>query len=327
MQRLNGIKKTCQYGRKKMDNGKVSFIRARQRKGDYVFDAIQQMGYTIVTPYKDWNLFFRCIREIWFLLGLPGKKIWFNKEIIGLKSEVIIIKDPLICLDLLKWIRKKHPNKRLLLDYDNRVKRSINPNIIDNGLVEKWSYDKDDCKEYSMSYKGPCYLDIYQLKKQQIPQYDILYVGRDKGRAEKLLDLKIKMEAIGLKTYFHITPDRSYQLKKKKFYQPYMPYRQYLEILGKSRVILNIMDNGQSSITQREMEAIFHKVKCITNNKGIRNFKLYHPSRFFILGEDNFKELKQFVDMPFKEIDGKQLKEFKAESLIERMYIGCQAED
>ena len=31
--------------------------------------------------------------------------------------------------------------------------------------------------------------------------------------------------------------------------------------------------------------------------------------------------------MPFKKIDGKQLKEFKADSLIERMYIGRQAED
>ena len=67
---------------------------------------------------------------------------------------------------------------------------------------------------------------------------------------------------------------------------------------------------GEAGVTQRDMESVFDGVKCITNNKNIRNFELYHPSRFFILGEDDLSDLKRFLDEPFLDVPEEDLEKY-----------------
>ena len=82
-------------------------------------------------------------------------------------------------------------------------------------LSEIWTFDPDDSKQYGMRLMYPSYLDVYQIKKAEKPVYDVLYLGRDKGRGEELLALQGRLEAMGLKTHFHICADRSYLRYKK----------------------------------------------------------------------------------------------------------------
>ena len=55
------------------------------------------------------------------------------------------------------------------------------------------------------------------------------------------------------------------------------------------------MPEGQTSVIQREMEAAFDGIKCITNNKGIKSFPIYDKSIFFLLGEDDIHTIPEFL--------------------------------
>lgn len=300
-----------------MNKTKICYVRAKQ-KDDYVFDGIKNMGYQILIPYKDYNLFMRCLREAWFRLHMPCRSIWFNTKLKNVSADIFIVKDPLIVPDFLSWLKDKHQNSRVILDYDNRASRTIAPDSV-NSDIEKWSYDQDDCKAYGMNLKPCTYLDIYRVDQLDEPKYDVLYLGRDKGRASELFEIQSELEKLGLKVYFHICADRAYMRRKHSYYKPYITYGEYLNLLKQSRAILNVMPAGQKSITQREMEAVFDGVKCITTNEAIVNFELYHPSRFFILGSQKLESLPDFLAVPFQKVDEQTLKKYTFDSFLESM--------
>lgn len=299
-----------------MQKDRICFIRAKL-EDDYCFDAIKSMGYQINIPFKDYNIFLRILREVWFRLHLPYRKIWYSKELRYIQADVIIIYDPLITPDLVDWLKLIYSSTRIILCYENRANSTISPESVKN--TEKWSYDIDDCNRYSMKFLPGAYFDIYRIIKKDISDYDVLYLGRDKGRAEKLLDLQQTLNSLGLRTFFHICADRQFLHFKKKFYKPLMSYKSYLQLLRKSKAVLNLVQDQQTSITMRDFEVVFNGVKGITNNKDIRNFKLYHPSRYFILGEENIEKINEFLSTPFIKVPEEELEEFKFEKMIEWM--------
>ena len=130
------------------------------------------------------------------------------------------------------------------------------------------------------------------------------------GRLDQLLALEKQFRDMGLRTYFHICADRSFLTWKNKAYRPFMPYDEYLELLKRSRAILNIVTDGQKSVTQREMEAVFDNVKCITNNAGIPDFALYDESRFFLLTDENAEKVRDFISVPFKPVNDEELRPY-----------------
>ncbi len=293
-----------------MDKSKICFIRAKLKK-DYVFDGIAKSGFKIITPYKDRNIILRVCREIWKKLRLPKICIWYNKETKNIEQQIIVVKDPIITIDFISFLRQNNPDKYIVLDYDNRVGRSLNPESVRSYVNEIWSYDDDDCKKYGLRNKGKSYLDIYQTTINPNPSYDIFYVGRDKGRLSQIHEIEEKLKAEGLNTYFYICADREYLTWTKKEYKHFLPYEGYLELLKVSKAILNIVPDGQTSITQREMEAVFDGVKCITNNKGILDFELYDPTRYYLINEDNYSGIKEFLNVGFLEVSQQQLEKFR----------------
>lgn len=301
-----------------MDKREICFIRAKQ-KDDYVVPAIRKYGFKVVIPYKDYNLFLRICREAWFRLGFPCKELWYNPQIRRIEEKIIIIKDPLIVPEFVMQIRKLYPGKVIIFDYDNRVKNSLYPDRIRPYLNELWHYDAEDCQKFGLRKKGNSYLDVYQIHRDNNPEYDVFYVGRDKGRLQQIDVIKEKLESVGLKTFFHICANREFLTWTNKRYKHFLPYNDYLELLKKSKAILNIVPNGQTSITQREMEAVFDNVKCITNNKGILEFSLYDPSRFFYL-ENNYEKLPAFLASEFKPVDKETLEEYRFIPALSKMF-------
>ena len=299
-----------------MDKKDVFFIRAKL-KDDYVFDGIRKTGYDIMIPYRDYNLFFRCLRELWFRLKLP-KAVWFNPAVKKIRAKVIIVKDPLIKPEFLCWVKKQHPDARVVLSYDNRVRLSIDPNTIDREKIELWSYDGQDCEKYGLKYTTPGFFDVYSIDPSPDTLYDVVFLGKDKGRMEYLLKLQEQMNGMGLRTDFHICADRRYLQWKDKRYQPMIPYSRYLEMLSHSKATLNIVPEGQTSLTQREMEAAFFNVKCITNNRAVLSQSFYSPDRFFLIGRDNMEDLPAFLSKTTEKVSSDLLKQYAYAQVIDQ---------
>ncbi len=283
-------------------------------KDSYIRKGYEKMGVQTIIPYKDYNIIMRCLREAWFRLHLPGRRIWYNKEILNIKADKIYVRDPLITKGFVEWVCDRFPEKPISVVYSNRIDRAtIVPGDVKRDNLTFSSYDKDDCDKYKMKYNSPSYMRTYAFEENEKkePEYDVVYLGRDKGRADKLFDIQKEFEELGLKTYFHICADRELPGYKKKYHKPLMAYEDYIELLKKTRSHLNIVPEGQRSVTQRELESAFDRVKCITNNKGIKDFELYDPTRYFILGDDDISELPKFLNTEFKALTEEELSKYE----------------
>ena len=295
----------------------ICFIRAKL-KNDYVVNGRVRKGYKNLIPYRDYNLLFRVMREIWFRLGLT-ERIWYNPRIKTIESKVIIINDPLITPGLVSYVTELFPDRKIYLVYENRAANTLDPDKVKNPSVIKVTYDETDSERYGMHYLAGCYQDIYRLENPKRDLYDVVYVGRDKGRGEKLLELEQEFKKLGLKTYFHICGDRRVINKHKRYYKPLLDYTEYLALISRSKAILNIMPEGQRALTLRDFEVVSNGIKGITNSQWIQSFELYDPSRFFILGLDDLEQLPAFLETPFKPISEEELHQFSGDVYMEKL--------
>lgn len=284
---------------KKWNKENVAFIMAQT---DYARRGIEEKGVRVFSPYYGDNLPLRVFREICFRLPFLPKEIWYKKQILRRVYTHIVIIDVNITEHYLNWIKRKYPKAQVNFLYDNMVgkARNIEPSRIPNG-IRIWTYDDFDAQKYGINlYYNYWIRDmIFQLK--QNAEFDVSFVGKDKGRGKGLLHLEKELQKMGLKTKFVITKNGRLSLPKS-YYQAPIPYEQVIELDTRSRAILNITMDNQKGVTMRDMESVAIGVKLITTNKNIVNKDLYNKRNVFILGVDDFEKLPEFLKSEYVDV-------------------------
>jgi hypothetical protein len=216
---------------------------------------------------------------------------------------------------IVHFIKSINPAIRLILWYGDPVFRVFDPNKLSNTLCEKWSFDKNDALKFGMRFNPQYFFDNMEMSKSDII-YDILFVGRDKGRRHMIDSLEKEMLAADIKTYFYIV-DNNLKFRNSR---PIVPYEKYLTLLSKSKSILDIVQPGQSGLTFRPMESLFFRKKLITNDASIKTQDFYHPSNVFIVGENKVEDLKQFLATPFEDMPTDIIKYYDINSWLNRFF-------
>ena len=182
--------------------------------------------------------------------------------------------------------------------------------------------DKNDAKNYNLKYNNTFYFDTI-FSESSIEQNDIVFVGRNKHRKEKLMDLKNQFKKSGFKSLFHIVPNRNEQNPEKV---QELSYKEYLKLITGSKAILDIMPPSQVGLTLRPMESIFLNLKIITDNPHIADEPFYNPKNVFILGVDEEENLQAFLDLPFAPIESENLKKYDFDNWMERILTNKEFE-
>ncbi|QIC76833.1 hypothetical protein FSC17_10625 [Acinetobacter indicus] len=81
------------------------------------------------------------------------------------------------------------------------------------------------------------------------------------------------------------------------------------------------MQDGQSGMTLRPVEALFYNRKLLTNNQSVINEPFYHADNILVVKDiDSLSvvELKRFIDKPIVEID---------ENIKEKIFYSGSIED
>lgn len=264
--------------------------------GGFGREGILGEGYKVLLPYIDCNIFGRILREICFRTPLLPKKIWYRKDITKVNPEYVLVTDPLITVEYLEWVKKLFPKAQLNFTYGNMIgkARHIFPDKIPDGW-RIWTYDSHDSEKYGIRlFETNAYYNSFVKPLNDI-KYDILFVGRDKGRGEYLLSLEKKMRAMGLKTKFIITANGRLS-HRKSYYQEEISYSEIIDLIIQSRSILNIALEGQKGMTIRDLESIFFGVKLVTTNKNVINMDFYQPENVFILEGFKIEGLPAFLE-------------------------------
>lgn len=303
-------------------NNEVALIH--NVNNSYFREMMIRRGYKVFSAYKKKNIFLRQLRKKHLSSKLPFVNMWFKIDLNELdKYQNIIIFDATLSHRFVEYINNKFPNKRLIFWYWNPVHKSINPNLLRN-ICELWTYSLYDSKKYNLNYNTTFYFSDMSSKisqKNDYENYDIYFIGRDKGRYKKLINLKGKFNKLNLKSKFHIVPDKKILIFKKRNYKKAISYSKILDNISESKSILDITNKSKDGLTLRAMESIFFKKKLITNNYNIDKYDFYNSNNIFILGKDNIEELPDFLNSDYNALDDIIIDKYDFNNWIKRFNL------
>lgn len=241
---------------------------------------------------------------------------------------------------VLRFLRKTFPNKRIIYWFRNTLfgeyyNTGITPeNIMEFASLQEElnfrivSFDKGDCRRYGFAYipQSVDYPGLETLAASHAEcslKWDVIWLGKDKERADFLLYLKGQFDA----------QDVSYKLQMRaeevKTYAPGLkdvlihkdvPYQQYLQDALASKAIVELCQPGQEGLTNRAIEAMLLKKKLITDYSEVDTYDFYRENNVFILGKNDISQLKTFLSLPYEPIPAEIVNQYTTEGMIRYVY-------
>lgn len=261
---------------------------------DFLF---REKGIDAYCIFKEISFFIKPIRKIFRILKLP-LTLFYDQWKKQIKIVDTVVAFDGVPSDILEYIKSKNPSIRIISWYWNPVSAKCveDPKTISDSLCEKWSFDEFDCKKYGMKFNTTFYFNNIKLPVYNI-KYDVFFLGLEKNRSSILHDLQNQIKTAGLIPYFYVVDNDALEKGYKGLY-PAISYNQNLLYIAQSRAILDVLQENQSGMSLRPMEALFLKKKLITTQKGIISCDFYHPDNIFIWGVDDLNNLRQFLHKP-----------------------------
>ena len=288
---------------------------------DMLYNERKKIGMNVLPPYRGGNIFARVLREIHFQWHLPFETLWYKKA--PKKYSIYILEENKITEPYIRWLRKNNEKSLIFIAYTNPI-TNVNMlecfKIVSDGI---FSWNKIDCEKYKLNYMNGIYYPELIIKKS-CPEYDVMFIGRDKGRAETVFEIREILSSLGLSMHVYLCADRMYQRFNKPYYKKLLSYEEVRNKTGKCRAILDIVQVGQTGETMRAREAMFSEIKLITNNKNIMDYDFYCPENIFVIGKDDYNDLPQFINRPFKKVDEKILNKYIETNIWEEILSARQ---
>ena len=130
-----------------------------------------------------------------------------------------------------------------------------------------YTMDMEDAKKYGWIYTNSLYSKNI-IPEHSVEQYDLYFVGEDKGRCDKLEEIYTKLTEKGLICLFKIINNKKKKMDNGNlhFLHDRIDYDEILNDISKSKGILELVQEGQDGMTMRPYEALFYNKRLLTNN-------------------------------------------------------------
>ena len=208
------------------------------------------------------------------------------------------------------YLKNRYPNSTLvyLLINVNRY-LGIDFDIFCPCFDRVITIDEGDAQKYGLEFH-PFFYSSIDTEDPSIPESDCFYVGNAKGRLDEILSVYELLVANGLECDFHIVgvPEEKQKYKESITYNRPMNYDEVVCRTKKSKLLLEIMQDGQTSGTLREHEAVVYGKKLLTNNRYITNRSFYIPQNISVfenveaIDTDFIKDINSVEEYPCKEL-------------------------
>ena len=270
---------------------------------DWLTHSMIKTGKVDAFPvYRKVHGFTKMLFKLNYRFDIGNKSYWYNSEWKKRLSnyEKIILFDVFDDIDIAEYIRHKAPNARLIIYYYNIIRRVTLLQKIKEMDYEVWSFDRNDCKKYNLSYNPQFYFRELDFTNDIVRNFDyksdVFFVGKDKKRLIKLQEIDTELQKYKIRTKFIVVGDRkeTYTLEQKNYLSASISYAECIEYVKNTKCILDIVQKGQKGMTLRIVEAMFFNKKLITNNEDILDMDFYNPQNIYIIGYDN-RSMKDFI--------------------------------
>lgn len=178
-----------------------------------------------------------------------------------------------------------------------------------------FSYDRVDAQKNNFIFRPTFFINKCLESISQEKEYALSYIGalRDRKRYDYIKSLKDYLTKNGLKVFFKLYIDKNMKKYLPKNYDEDLiitkriSYLENLEILKKSKVVLDIKYKEQNGLTLRAYESLATGTKLITDNEDIRNYDFYDENNIKIIQtiDDIEKISLDFFKTTVEKIDDK----------------------
>ncbi len=258
-----------------------------QDKSNYFFSIEEACIQPIIM--KGANLYIRKICEI-LKIAIPEK--FLNQQLYN--GNNVIFTDTAFHIGTIKACIKFYGKEHCYLYYLNTI-NDLNIKFC-KYFKEKniYTFDYMDAQNYGLKYKHTPYSNKLTLLKTKI-EYDVLFLGREKGREEIIYEIYLALKSRGFRTKFLVLGSSNKEFRLEK----YLDYQEYLSLCAKSKSIVEINKIGQYGCSLRMLESLFFEKKLITNNLGVYKDDYYNSNNIFVWGSDDINRIADFIDSPY----------------------------
>jgi len=228
------------------------------------------------------------------IVDVPFKPLWNKRYTTGLTEDCycFLIFEKWLrhesATHFLPYLRNRYPNSKIvcyLQDLVHNVVDQYTDREVDVNYIKKYadlvvSYDPFNAQKYGMEYIPTVFSPIKMNWKHNEDGSDLYFLGRDKGRLNKLIEICKAANSNGLKCKFLLL-----DIPKKKQVACYgityidrpIPYTKNIENVYNTKCVLEVLQTDAASSTFRMWEVIASNRKLLTNNLDITKQIYYDP--------------------------------------------------
>lgn len=252
-------------------------------------DAVYIVHRKKVSKNKLTNLLFNIHNsgKIEKYITLPFRSVWdtllFKKVISNFSPDYIVFTSSWYSAHLVQYFRNNIHDCKLILQFSDMVSKELGdrydelinkiPHHFDGVLV----YSQEDAIKYGFTYHSIGYSPVKKELLKSTKKYDVVFVGADKGRINKIRKAYNIFTSAGLSCFFYVI------LVKKEdrlddgiiYADKVMDFEEYLSYEVSANCLFEIVQDGSSGRTYRMMESIIYNKPLITNCKEILDTPYY----------------------------------------------------
>ena len=222
-------------------------------------------------------------------LELPFKRIWdgflFNKLLKTYTPDYIVFTVSWDSKHLLKYFRRKCKNSKIIFRFTDKIENGLGDDYITkiNRIREQYDgvlvYSQEDAEQFGFTYHSVGYSVVNKDRLLPAKSYDVVFIGAEKGRIDKIREAYNIFKSAGLSCYFYVTMVREADRKDDGiiYADSGISFREYLSYVCSAKCLFELVQAGSSGRTFRMMEAVMYNKLLITNCPEIAETKYYSP--------------------------------------------------
>ena len=251
--------------------------------------------------------FYHWSKKVNNVVHLPLKKIWFP----SMYANPFVNDNP-ICFvfnsgkyindsdELRAYILNQNPkNKCIIYCGDLIAKKNWDIEKVKRSCDAIVTYDPGEAQKYGIyCFNKPVYGRIAPLTQPQKFEYDAYFLGFAKDRLQIIRNTFKRLSDSGLRCLFIVCGVSKEEQKDDGIrYSDPISYSENIDIVNRSKCLVEIIQGGSDTITLRCNEAIAYHRKLLTNYIGIKQTEYYNPK--FMSAFTNPEEIDiDFIQQP-----------------------------
>ena len=250
---------------------------------------------------------------------------------------VFLIAPETITVNIFLELKKQQKNAKFILymwDSFNNKKNCFN---LINYFDSIFTFDKNDLNiNKNIKFRPLFYIRDYEnIANKKNYKYDLCFIGTVHSDRYKILK-KIEKQANdnGLKCYFYFYfPSKLYFwfrkifdkdfrcAKYKEFYFKPLLKQEVLQIIEKSRAVIDIEHPKQTGLTMRTIEVFGAKRKLITTNSCIKDYDLYNKNNITIIDRKNPTLSIDIIKNDYFELEKNMYEKYSLQNWIKEIFL------